>query len=161
MIGTVNPNSAHGQSSSPAGKWFCPSHILVLMEGSRATWTMQRCPSLGRPTPASRIHPSSPEYLLAAAVLGYVALARPDVVNESDRLRNAVGLSPSNRGMCILPIDRDLAAHVLATCAEYVFGAVTSLPGSSITEDELRIAAASGMQVAVAGHSFAGSTVSQ
>ena len=78
MMGPIAANSSHGRPiHGPAGKVFCPSHVLTLMEGFRATWIVQRCPELGRPIPTRRIQPASPEHLLAAALLGYAALCTP------------------------------------------------------------------------------------
>jgi hypothetical protein len=160
MIGPVSPDSAHGKPApTPAGKWFCPSHLMVLMEGARATWVVHSCTSLGRPTLASRIHPHSPEHLLAAAVLGYTVLTVPGALNRSNGLRNAIEPTPSNGGLRIGPIDRELATQVFATCAEFVDGVITVLPGSSITDDELRIAAGCGFQVAVAASTVGASPV--
>jgi hypothetical protein len=157
MIGPVSPDSAHGKPSlTLAEKWFCPSHVMVLMEGARATWLVPRCPSLGRPTLASHIHPSSPEHLLAAGVLGYTALTARSALNRSDKLCNAVVPTPSNRGLRIGPIDRELAAHVFAMCGEFIDGAITVLPGSSITDDELQIAAGCGLRVAIAASTVGG-----
>jgi hypothetical protein len=160
MIGTIAANSYHGQpSSTPTGRLFCPSHELELKEGSRATWEMQRRPFMGRPAPAFRIQPSSPEYLLAAAVLGFVAFTQPEVVNASDRLRAVVAPIASSRELRVLPVDRDLASDIFAFCSDYAYGVVTVLPGSTITDDERRIAAASGVRVAVAGRAVAGSAM--
>ena len=156
MIGPVAVNSTHGQSSlTPMGQWFCPSHVMVLMEGSRATWVVQECPSLGQPTPAHRIHPASPEHLLAAAMLGYLALVKPDVVQSSESLGGAVALASGSRTLHVSPLDPDLAAKVFAACNGHIYGAVTTLPGSTITDDQLQIATANGLLVAVAGRTAA------
>jgi len=159
MIGPMVPDSAHGKPAPfPTGKWFCPSHLTVLMEGARATWIVQGCEWLGGSPSAFRILPRSPEYLLAAAVLGYTALTAPDALHRVDTLRNAI--EPSAGGtLRVGPIDRVLAAEVFSTCAELVDGVVTVLPGSSITDDELWIAAGCGMRVAVATSTVGASPV--
>lgn len=160
MIGPIYPDSAHGKPApTPAGKWFCPSHLMVLMEGDRATWVVQRCPSLGEPTSASRIHPHSPEQLLATAVLGYTALTVPSALNRPELLRTTIHQASSDGAVRIGPIDRELATEVFAACAEFVDGVVAVLPGSSITDDELRIAADCGFQVAVAASTIGDSPV--
>ncbi len=157
MIGAVSDSSYQGEpSSSATGKLFCPSHILVLVEGTRATWVVQRCPSVGRSThgpQTRRICPSSPDHLLAAVVLGYTAMTRPDAVSASAELRDAVIVDASTRDVRIVPLDRDLASQVFDACSAYVYAMVTALPGSSITDGELRLAADAGMQVAVAARS--------
>jgi len=150
MIGPVSPDSTHGRPApAPAGKWFCPSHVMVLMEGARATWVLPQCPFLGRPTLASRIYPHSPKHLLATAVLGYTALTVPGALNRSGRLRNVIEPMTPGGGLRVGPIDRELATHVFAACAELVHGVITVLPGSSITDGELRIAAQWGLRVAI------------
>ena len=165
MIGAVSNSSHHGAPSSGAtGKLFCPSHILVLMEGTRATWVVQRCPSVGRPThgpQTRRICPSSPDHLLAAAVLGYTAMTQPDAVSASAELRDAVIEDASTGDVRIVPLDRDLASQVFDTCSAYVYAMVTALPGSSINDDELRLAADAGMQIAVAARSVDNAAVMQ
>lgn len=149
MIGPMSRDSAHGRPApTPMGKSFCPSHVMVLMEGARATWVLQECPALGDQSPTSRIQPHSPEYLLSAAVLGYTALIVPGALHGAARLRNVI--EPSTGGaLRVNRMDRGLAAEVFSSCAELVDGVVTVLPGSSITEEELRIAAESGMRVAL------------
>ena len=150
MIGPTVPNSTHGQPSGDR-RFFAPSHVLTLMEGHRAVWTVQECPSLGRPAPTRLIRPASPRNLLAAAVLGYTALVRPEVVEASDRLSDAVTPEPQGRGVRTQPIDDDLAAYVFDFCHEYTYGLITVLPESSIDGDELRMATAHDMQVAMSG----------
>lgn len=145
MIGPTVRNSTHGQ---PWGdrRFFAPSHVLMLMEGHRAVWTVQEFPNLRRPAPTRVIRPASPQHLLAAAVLGYTALVRLEVVEASRLLRDAV--APEARGVRTLPIDDGLASDVFDYCSEHVYGLVTVLPESTVHRDELRMAAARGMQVA-------------
>jgi hypothetical protein len=148
-IGPLADNSNHGRPIyGPTRKLFCPSHVLVLMEGARAAWIVQRCPELRRPTPTSRILPASPQHLLAAAILGYAALTTPRVIDGSDRLRLAVEPGSCGHVLRLKPIDDGLASEVFATCGEVLYGMVTVLPGSSISDAQLRAAAATGMQVA-------------
>jgi hypothetical protein len=150
MIGPVSANSAHGKPApTPAGALFCPSHVLVLMEGARATWVLQECPALGDRSPTSRIQPQSSEYLLSAALLGYSALNAPGALHRAARLRNAITPSTGD-ALRIGEMDRNLAAELFTVCAEHVYGVITVLPGSSITDNELGIAAGCGMRVAVA-----------
>lgn len=148
MIGPTVANSTHGQ---PWGdrRFFAPSQVLTLMEGHRAVWTVQEFPSLRRLAPTRFIRPASPRHLLAAAVLGYTALVRPKVVDAYGRLRNTVALEPKTRGVRTLPIDDELADEVFDVCSRHVYGLVTVLPESTVHTDELRIAAARGMQIAV------------
>ena len=137
MIGPIGPDSTHGRSAGlPGRRLFAPSHVLVLMENSRATWIMQRCPELRRPSPTQRIQPSSPAHLLAAAVLGYTTLVADTSAPEA---------------LAVETIDDDRARDVFARCSEQVYGVVTRLPGSTITEGELEMAAAAGFEIARAG----------
>lgn len=147
MIGPTVANSTHGQ---PWGdrRFFAPSQVLTLMEGHRAVWTVQEFPSLRRLAPTRFIRPASPGYLLAAAVLGYTALVRPEVVASSDRLLNAVELDAGAKSISTPLIDDDFAGHVFDFCSQHVYGLVTVLPESTVHRDELRMAAARGMQVA-------------
>lgn len=150
MIGPLAANSNHGQPGhGTAAKLFCPSHVLTLLEGSRATWIVQRCPEWGRPSPARRIQPASPEHLLAVAVLGYAALNVPEMLSRSQKLRDSA--TSGNRGQVVRVdrIDADLAAEVFAVCASHVYGIAAVLPGSTITGQEVGAAAAAGFQVAV------------
>ncbi|ORW08030.1 hypothetical protein [Mycolicibacter longobardus] len=113
VIGPIDANSYHGQPHGDR-KLFCPSHMLVLIEGSRPTWIVQPCPLMGRGQPSrARIRPSDPRHLLPAALLGYAALTRPELLNGSDRLRAVVELDPTGSDVRILPLDDDLAAHAL------------------------------------------------
>lgn len=152
LIGPLSADSVHGTSESVASaKAFCPSHVLTLMEGSRATWVMQRCPELGQPNPTWFIRPSAPEHLLAAVVLGYVALISPDAIRGSDALRGAVVVVADKSEVQILPLTDALAAEVFAVCGRHVYGLATTLPGSTIRDDELRAASDSGFLVSVVG----------
>ncbi|MGA9376567.1 MAG: hypothetical protein WBV64_16375 [Mycobacterium sp.] len=149
LIGRIDASSYHGQSNG-VRKLFCPSHMLTLMEGSRATWTVQPClldENRGKLSRA-RIRPSDPHRLLPAALLGYAALTQPELVNESDRLRAAVELDRARSDVRILSLDDDLGDHVLDVCAPEVYGLVTTLPGSSICGRDLHLAAAHGLRVA-------------
>lgn len=137
MIGPLNRESTHGTPSGlPGGRLFAPSHVLVLMENSRATWIMQRCPELRRPSPTQRIQPASPAHLLAAAVLGYTTL---------------VADASAPEWLAVEKIDDALARDIYARCSKQVYGVVTWLPGSTITESELEMAAAAGFEIARAG----------
>lgn len=148
MIGPTVPNSTHGK---PWGdrRFFAPSHTLTLMEGHRAVWTVQDFPSLRKPAITRFVRPASPQHLLAAAVLGYTALVRPEVVATSDRLRDAVVLDAKATSVSTSLIDDDLAGHVFDFCSEYVYGLVTVLPESTVKGDELQMSAARGMQIAL------------
>ena len=151
MIGPIAAQSNHGRPiDGPAGKLFCPSHVLTLMEGSRATWIVQRCPEWDRRSTAWRIQPASPEHLLAAALLGYAALSVPGMLRGSQKLRDAVAgtFGPVVR---VDRVDAGLAHEVFAACGAHMYGIATVLPGSTITDEELRAAAAAGMQIAVPG----------
>lgn len=154
MIGPTVANSTHGQ---PWGdrRFFAPSQVLTLMEGHRAVWTVQEFPSLGRPAPTRFIRPTSPQHLLAAAVLGYTALVRPEVVAASDRLRDAAVSDANARSVSTSLIDDDLADYVFDFCSEYVYGLITVLPESTVKLDELRMSAARGMQVALTEYKVA------
>ena len=152
LIGPIRKGSTHGTPSGlPGGRLFAPSHVLVLMENSRATWLVQRCPELQGATPAQRIRPSSPAHLLAAAMLGYTALVQPDALDAAWRLRALITRDPEDRSLSIAPIDDDTAAHIYDYCSTHVYGVVTRLPQSTIQTDELRMAAATGMQIATPG----------
>lgn len=160
-IGPIADGSNHGRPiHGPSRKLFCPSHVLVLMEGTRAAWIMQRCPELRRPTPTRRILPASPEHLFAAAILGYAALIVPRVLDGSDTLRNAVQPGSCRHVLRLPPIDDGLASAIFAECGEAMYGVVTVLPGSSISHAQLRAAAAMGMQVAMPGIGTAGAAYS-
>lgn len=117
------------------------------MENSRATWVVQRCPNLRRPEPCRIIQPASPRHLLAASVLGYTAQVNPGAVDADERLRAATVRDEGSRRLEVGLIDDDLAEHIYRYCGDYVYGAVTVLPGSTISDDELRTAAAAGMQI--------------
>jgi hypothetical protein len=121
------------------------------MEGSRATWVMQRCPELGQPIPTWFIRPSAPEHLLEAVVLGYVALISPEVIQSSDALRGAVVVDTDKSEVRILPLTDAFAAEVVAVCGRHVYGLVTRLPGSTVCDDELRAASDSGFLVSAVG----------
>lgn len=152
MIGPLAADSVHGTSEfGPGEKAFCPSHVLVLMEGARATWVMQRCPELDRPSPTWFIRTTSPEHLLAAALLGYVGLVSPAVIDASDSLRGAVTSAAAAKEVRIVLLTDALAAEVFERCAPHVFGMVTKVPGSTISDEELRTAAGNRFLVAVAG----------
>jgi hypothetical protein len=152
MIGPITPNSNHGrQTDRPTGKLFCPSHVLTLMEGSRATWIMQRCPEWSRPRRAHRIQPASPEHLLAGALLGYAALCVPTMLSRSPKLRDAVAAGSCRHRVQLDPIDDGLAAEVFAESGRHIYGIATVLPDSTITYEELRAAASVGIQIAVPG----------
>lgn len=158
MIGPLAPNSTHGQ---PLGdrRHFAPSHVMTLMEGHRATWVVQECPHLHRPAHARFIRPASPQHLLAAAVLGYTALVRPAALKTSDRLRNAVEREMRNGDLRVLKIDDEQAEAIFANCSQYVYGLVTVLPECTINDDEVRMAADHGMQVAVSRYTGGNSAV--
>ena len=152
LIGPIEPDSSHGK---PAGqpedrRLFAPSHVLVLMENSRATWIVQRCPELQGTTQAQRIQSASPSHLLAAALLGYTALAAPDTLAASERLR-ALAVPVQGGTIDVEPIDDDLARHIYGYCAKHVHAVVTTLPGSTINDDELRLASSAGLLVAIPG----------
>ena len=149
FIGPLHVNSYHGEPNGDR-RLFCPSHMLVLMEGSRATWMVQACPVVGQAKPArARIRPASPRRLLAAALLGYAALIRPDLVDGSARLRAAAECDPARRDVRILPLEDDLADHVFEVCAPEFYGLLTTLPGSSIGDRDLHQAAEHGLETAV------------
>lgn len=143
-----------GAPSFTKGSSFRPTDAMVLMDGSRASWVVQQCPAFGRTRRASLIEPASPRFLLAAGVLGYVALTVPDALNRSERLRNAIAGTRfddrryANR-LHTGHLDRDLATHVFTSCSEFIQGVVTIMPRSEITDSELRIASDSGLLVAV------------
>jgi hypothetical protein len=152
MIGPIADDSHHGQPTGhPSERLFCPSHVLTLMEGSRAVWIVQRCPEWRRPSPARRIQPASPDHLLAAAVLGYAALCVPTMLSRSPKLRDAVAAGSCRHRVLLDRIDAGLAHEVFAECGRHIYGIATVLPGSTITDDELRAAAAAGIQIAVPG----------
>jgi len=156
VIGPIDGNSYHGQPHGDR-KLFCPSHILVLTEGSRATWIVQPCPLEGQgKISRARIRPSDPNRLLPAALLGYAVLTQPELVNSSDRLRAAVELDRARSDVRILPLDDDLGDHVLDLCAPEVYGLATTLPGSSICGRDLHLAAAHGLHVTASGMPAAG-----
>lgn len=149
MIGAIRPGSVHGQPSEDCTpRPFAPSHVMVLMEGHRPTWILQRCPNLGRPSPTLRIRPSSPPYLLAAAILGYVALTQPRIIRESEQLRRLVEVDDRRGEARIHPLDEHDARQIFQRCSEHTFGLITTLPGSTITSTELCIAADTGLQIA-------------
>lgn len=152
MIGPITAQSNHGRPGhGPAGKLFCPSHVLTLMEGSRATWIVQRCPEWDRPSTARRIQPASPEHLLAAALLGYAALNVPGMLSGSPTLRDALTEGHCRHVVRVDRVDAELAAEVFAVCGAHLCGIATVLPGSTITDTELRAVAAAGLQIAVPG----------
>lgn len=145
MIGPIRPNSVHGQPSADGTELlFAPSYVLALMEGHRAAWIVQRCPNLGRPSPTLRIRPSSPDFLLAAGVLGYVALTQPRVIRESEDLRGLVEFDDRRGEVRIQPLDQDSACRIFRQLGEHAYGVATTLPGSTITMTELGIASDSG-----------------
>lgn len=150
LIGPITPNTKHGTAPGSGRRIFASNHVLVLMENSRATWIAQRCPNLARPEPSRRIRPSSPRHLLAAAVLGYTALEKPTAVAASGRLRGLTA-PDGDGGLTVELLDDDLAADVYECCKEHVYAAITRLPGSTITEDELRMAAEAGLLIAAPG----------
>ncbi|TSD99786.1 hypothetical protein FOS14_11090 [Skermania sp. ID1734] len=152
MIGPITADSYHGTATWGSGKWFCPSHTLLLMEGSRPSWVVQPIQFTGRPAPAFRIDPSSREHLLAAGVLGYVALTAPHALDLTPRLQGTVAQASGDKGLRIGRINRDLAADVFTVCEEFVDGVVTVMPGSTITAEELDIAACHGLRVAAAAN---------
>ena len=118
------------------------------MEGTRAAWIVQCFPALSRPCPTWRILPSSPEHLLAAALLGYTAFTVPRMINESTTLRDAVWQDRNRKVLSVDLIDDALAAAVIAECVGHVYGLITALPGSTITDSELAAAQAAGLPVA-------------
>ncbi|HRD10794.1 MAG TPA: hypothetical protein PLI79_02925 [Mycobacterium sp.] len=123
--------------------------MLVLVEGSRATWMVQECPIMGQGKPTrARIRPSSPARLLAAALLGYGALTQPDLVKGSDTLRNAVEVDRRRDEVRILPLEDELADHVIDVCSSAVYGVLTTMPGSSIRDRDLQMGAAHGLVIA-------------
>ena len=160
MIGAIRPNSVHGQPSADgAPRPFAPSHAMVLMEGHRATWIVQRCPNLGRPSPTLRIRPSSPAFLLAAGVLGYVALTHPRVIREADELRDLVEVDDRRGEVRVQPLGKDSARRIFRLLSQHAYGVATTLPGSAITPTELGIAADSGtIQAAALVQTIAEST---
>ena len=161
MIGPIAAQSNHGRPiDGPAGKLFCPSHVLTLMEGSRATWIVQRCPEWDRPSPARRIQPASPAHLLAAALLGYAALGTRGMLRGSQTLRDAVTEGNCRHVVRVDRVDAELAAEVFAVCGAHMYGIATVLPSSTITDTELRAAAAAGIQIAVPGFTSAEPTFS-
>jgi hypothetical protein len=163
MIGAIRPNSVHGQPSEDgAPRPFAPSHVMVLMEGHRATWILQRCPNLGRPSPTLRIRPSSPAYLLAAGLLGYVALTHPRVIRESDELRNLIEVDDRRGEVRVQPLDEDSACRIVQQLSEHAYGVVTVLPGSTITATEVNLAADRGsIQAAALAPPIAESSVNR
>jgi hypothetical protein len=145
MIGAIRPNFVHGQPSGDgAPRPFAPSHVMVLMKGHRATWIVQRCPNLGRPSPTLQIRPSSPAFPLAAGLLGYVALTQPRVIREFDDLRNLVEVDDRRGEVRVQPLDKDSARRIFGHLSQHAYGVATTLPGSTITSTELDIAADSG-----------------
>jgi len=160
MIGAIRPNSVHGQPSmDETPRPFAPSHVMVLMEGHRATWILQRCPNLGRPSPTLRIRPSSPAFLLAAGLLGYVALTQPRVIRDSDDLRSLVEFDDRRGEVRVQPLDKDSARRIFRHLSQHAYGVATTLPGSTITPAELGIAADSGaIQAAALVQTIAEST---
>ncbi|MFV8161068.1 hypothetical protein ACNQVK_02850 [Mycobacterium sp. 134] len=151
VIGPIDVKSYHGQPHGDR-KLFCPSHTLMLMEGSRATWIVQPCRAAGQGSPdRARIRPSDPHHLLPAALLGYVTLTRPELLDGSDRLRAVVEVDPTGSDVRILPLDDDLVDHAFEVCAPEVYALVTTLPGSSIYGRDVRLAAAHGLHVAASG----------
>lgn len=144
MIGPVRAESTHGQPSNGAERLFAPSHVMVLMEGDRAVWIVQRCPNLGRPSPTLRIRPSSPAFLLAAGLLGYVALTQPRVIRESEELRNLLEVNERRGEVRIEPLDKDSARRIFHHLSDHTYGVATTLPGSTIGPAELGIASDSG-----------------
>lgn len=152
MIGPITDHSNHGRPThDPAGRLFCPSHMLTLLEGSRATWIVQRCPEWDRASRGRRIQPASPEHLLAAALLGYAALSVPGMLSGSQALRNAVAADQCRHVLGVGHVDAALAAEVFAVCGRHMYGIATVLPGSTITDKELRAAASAGLQIAMPG----------
>lgn len=150
LLGPIEPNSTHGQPGGlPGRRLFAPRHVLTLMENSRATWIMQRCPELREPAPTRHIQPSSPVHLLAAAVLGYTALVKPRIVEACEQLRALTARQSGSRTLAVERIDDDLARAVYEHCGEHVYGVVTWLPGSAIGEAELQMAQDAGLQIAV------------
>jgi hypothetical protein len=148
VIGPIDANSYHGQPNG-GRKLFCPSHVLTLMEGARATWMVQACPPVGQGKPShARIRPSDPARLLAAALLGYAALTRRELVNGWASLRAAVELDRVRGDVRVLPLDDNLADLVFEVCGPEMYGLLTTLPGSSIGDRELHLAAAQGLEVA-------------
>lgn len=138
---------AQGRSRTSASV-FGPDHVLLLREGFRATWTVTR---IDPDTAPSFIRPESPDHLLAAGVLGFAALVVPDLVDGPPHLRDVVGRELD--GVSVRPIDLDLSGLVFAWSSELVHGLVTVLPGSSIGDEELALAASHGVRVAVADDS--------
>ena len=150
LIGSLEANSYHGEPTGER-RLFCPSHMLVLMEGSRATWLVQACPLVGPGNPGrARIRPASPQRLVAAALLGYAALVNPTSVSGDARLSAAVHRDPTRADVRVAPLDADLAEHVFEVCGAQVYGLLTTLAGSSITASEVQQAAAHGLETAAA-----------
>jgi hypothetical protein len=143
MIGPVRADSIHGQPSG-AERLFAPSHVMVLMEGHRACWIVQRCPNLGRPSPTLRVRPSSPAFLLAAGVLGYVALTRPWVIAGSAEFGDLVEVDNRRGEVRIQPLDEDSARGIFHDLRRHAYGVATTLSGCTISATELGIAADSG-----------------
>ena len=152
LIGPVDRESTHGQpTGTPGRRLFASSHVLVLMENSRATWIMQHCPELGGTKASRRIQPASPQHLLAAAVLGYTALAKPEALQSADRLAALVAAEPRGTTLDVGLIDDELARRIYDHCSEHLYAVVTSLPGTTIDDGELRMASGAGFLVAVPG----------
>jgi hypothetical protein len=134
---------------------FGPDHLLQLREGSRATWVVT--PLSGEvPGERSFIRPTTPDHLLAAGLLGFVALVVPDLVDGAPELRAVVRRVPD--GVEVDPVDDPLARRVFAWASELVDGLVTVLPVASVRAEELELAAGYGLRIAlpVDRHELAG-----
>ncbi|MFM9043387.1 MAG: hypothetical protein ACKOPI_04520, partial [bacterium] len=106
-----------------------------------------------------RIRPSSPAFLLAAGLLGYVALTQPRVIRESDELRELVEFDDRRGEVRVQPLDNNSARRIFRNLSDHAYGVATTLPGSTITPTELGIAAESGtIQAAALVQTIAGTT---
>ena len=126
---------------------FGPDHVLLLREGSRATWVLTSL-APDRPASPAFIRPASPDHILAAGILGFASLVVPHLLDGAPQLGAAVEQEPD--GVAVGEVSVDLARRVFAWSSEWIDGLGTVLAGSSIGVDELRLAASHGLRLAVA-----------
>jgi len=125
---------------------FRPDHLLLLNEGSRAWWTIH--PTAESEPAACRviIRPASPENLLAAGLLGFLALAAPAALAANPRLQDLVTVEDDN--VTIRPVCRHRSDEAIALFASAAGGVLTLMPGTSVRPSEVRGAQRRGLTVA-------------
>jgi hypothetical protein len=121
-----------------------PSHVLVLREGFRATWSLY--PVSGQ-APAAPVHirPAVPEHLVASALMGFALVIDPTLGEGVEDWGRRV-----RRGATAIEVDEldgGLAQRVLLASGEHFSVVATVLTGSTI-ESEVAEMEAAGFTIA-------------